>query len=373
MSQSTTAGATVNSSTSAASRPWIGADVDKATFAVAIYREPRPGAPDLKALPTSRFARNASGVSAFVRWVDADLARRRPAAPAPRICMEATGNYSLELAAEIISQRPGLAPAIVNARLVKKFRESLGQRCKADKVDARVCAIYGADRLPAPWQPPKYQALQELVRERKALVDQRTVLQNRRGKKGELKLVRTVQEQLRRQLDKHIKKLDQAIAQQLDKSAQLKSDAKQVRQLPGVGPVVTGTVFGELGDLRDYARSRSLSAMVGVNPAVVESGKHQGKTRMSKQGNARVRAVLYCAAMGCLKTKRDHCLKRFHRRLLDHGKTRKQSLGALMRKILLLMRAVLITGEPFDPDYDLRGKNVENRLETVNPAQGLSR
>ena len=168
-------------------------------------------------------------------------------------------------------------------------------------------------------------------------------------------LVRRIQKQLHQQLENHIDKLDQAIAQEIKKIPELKADSKHVKQIPGVGNVVAATVFAELGDLRAYIRGRSLSAMVGLNPAVVESGPHKGKTRMSKHGNARVRGILFCAAMGCLRTKKDHCLKRFYRRLIENGKTKMQALGALMRKILLLMRTMLITGKNFDPDYDLRG------------------
>jgi transposase len=270
--------------------------------------------------------------------------------------MESTGSYSTELAVEITRQNPSMMPVIANARYVKKFGESLGQRCKADKADARVCAVFGADRRPAPWEAPQYQKLQELARERHALVVQQSALTNRsEGKNSELKLVKTIQKQLHQQLAKHIAKLDRAIDQEIKKIPELKVDAKRVKQIPGVGDVVAATIFAELGDLRKFLKGRSLAAMVGVNPRVIESGKHKGKTRMSKMGNARVRRVLFCAAMGCLKTKDDHCLKRFYQRLLQNGKTKMQALGALMRKILLLMRTLLINEKPFDPDYDLRG------------------
>ena len=147
---------------------------------------------------------------------------------------------------------------------------------------------------------------------------------------------------------------------------------KTVSQVPGVANVVATVVLSELGNLRDYRRGRSLSAMAGVNPKVIESGKRKGKTRMSKQGNAHVRAILYCAAMGCLRTKNDHCLKRVYSRLVQRGKTHMQALGALMRKILLLMRNLLISGKPFDPDCDLKGKTPMAALEKeAHPVQNL--
>ena len=337
-------------------RPWIGMDVDKENFAAALYADPRPGAPDLKSMPARKFGRDAQGVAACVEWTDKTLAKERPGSPSPRVCMEATGRYSIDLAREILRQRPQWEPAIANPRFVKKHGESMGQRCKSDKADARVCASYGAERQPRPYRPPEpaFEQLQELVRERRAIVEQRATLKNRRADTAASKIARKTQDKLMKQYDQHVETLDAAIVQTLHEIPQLTADAKAVTQIPGVAEVVSSVALSELGDLRNYRRSRSVSAAVGVNPRVVESGKNKGKTRMSKQGNSRVRAVLYCAAMACLKTKDDHCLKRFYNRLVENGKTHMQALGALMRKIIVLMRALVISGKPFDPNYDLR-------------------
>ena len=292
-------------------RPWIGMDVDKENFAAAIYVDPRPGTPDLRAMPTKKFKRDAEGVAACVEWAEKTLSQKRLASPAPRVCMEATGRYSIDLAQEILRQRPEWEPAIANPRYVKKHGESMGQRCKSDKADARVCACYGAERQPRPYRPltPAFQQLRELSRERQAIVEQRTALKNRTDDTAISKITRKVQEQLMRQYDKLVDKLDAAIIQIIKEIPELASDAKTVSQIPGVAEVVSSVTMSELGDLRQYRCSRSAAAAIGVNPKLVISGKHIGKTRMSKQGNSRVRAVIYCAAMACLKTKNDHCLK----------------------------------------------------------------
>jgi hypothetical protein len=47
-------------------------------------------------------------------------------------------------------------------------------------------------------------------------------------------------------------------------------------------------------------------------------------------------------------------LKRFSERLEKSGKTPMQILGALMRKLLLMVRAVVISGEAYDPEYGLK-------------------
>jgi transposase len=337
-------------------RPWIGMDVHKENFSAALYVAPRPGAPDLKSMPTKEFKRDAQGVAACMEWAGKLLAKSRPGCPAPRVCMEATGRYSIDLAQEVLRQCPQWEPAIANPRFVKKHGESMGQRCKSDKADARVCACYGAERQPRPYSPlePAFQEVQELTRERKSIVELRVSLMNRMAETGVSKPAKKSQAQLMKQYDKLVDKLDAAIAEAFKEIPELRTDAQAVSQIPGVAEVISSVTIGELGDLRKYHTSRSISAAVGANPRVVESGKHKGKTRMSKQGNIRVRTMLYCAAMACLKTKDDHCLKRFYNQLVKRGKTHMQALGALMRKIIVLMRALVISGKPFDPDYDLK-------------------
>lgn len=346
------------------SRPWIGMDVDKENFAAALYPDPRPGTPDLKSMSTKGFKRDAQGVAACSEWSEKLLAKSRPGSPPPRVCMEATGRYSIDLAQEILRQCPQWEPAIVNARFVKKHGESMGQRCKSDKADARVCACFGAQRQPHPYCPPTpaFQELQELTRERKSMVEQRASLMNRMAETGVSKTAKQSQQQLMKQYNKLVDKLAAAIATALKEIPELSADAQAVSQIPGVAEVISSVTISELGDLRKYRRSRSISAAVGVNPRVSESGKHKGKTRMSKQGNTRVRAMLYCAAMACLRTKNDHCLKRFYNGLVKRGKTPMQALGALMRKIIVLMRALVMSGKPFDPDYDLK-----KHLSTASP------
>ena len=82
----------------------------------------------------------------------------------------------------------------------------------------------------------------------------------------------------------------------------------------------------------------------------------RGKTRMCKRGNKRVRRALYLSAMATLNTKKPNSLSVMHYRLCEGGKQGKEALGAVMRKQLTIMRAVLISGKPYDPTYKGRGK-----------------
>ena len=68
---------------------------------------------------------------------------------------------------------------------------------------------------------------------------------------------------------------------------------------------------------------------------------------MCKVGGMHIRPVLYMAAVAMVR--RTGPLGDFYRGLVARGKPEKAALGALMRKVLLVMRAVLIQNRPYQP------------------------
>ncbi|MFN8012264.1 MAG: IS110 family transposase [Holophagaceae bacterium] len=105
-----------------------------------------------------------------------------------------------------------------------------------------------------------------------------------------------------------------------------------------------------MGDLRRFQRARQLGAYVGVSPRQRLSGTSvRGRTRMCKQGNSRIRQLLYLAAMASLRS--DGPMKAVFDELVARGKARKSALGAVMRRLLLLMRALLVHEMDYRADY----------------------
>jgi transposase len=71
---------------------------------------------------------------------------------------------------------------------------------------------------------------------------------------------------------------------------------------------------------------------------------------MCKLGNRKVRHVLYLAAMTA--TRYPGPLKDAYEAMVARGKNRKSALGAVMRRMLLLMRALLVS----EADHQATGK-----------------
>ena len=70
---------------------------------------------------------------------------------------------------------------------------------------------------------------------------------------------------------------------------------------------------------------------------------------MCKQGNSRIRQLLYLAAMASLRT--EGPMKAVFESLVARGKARKSALGAVMRRLLLLMRALLVHEADYQAGY----------------------
>lgn len=320
---------------------WIGVDVSKATFDAALW-----GHQDFQKMATAAFPRTEEGAQAFRSWALAH------GGPVVGVVMEATGCYSQELGRWLQRDMPGSRVAIVNPSLVKAFGRSLALRNKTDRLDACMLARYGQERTPEAWVPmtPERAELRDLIRTRTKLIRLQVTIRLRlddalgRTCSPAGKAQRKVLKVLQGQVDA----LDKAIEGQLHQVAELGHAVELLTTTPGVGKVTAATLLGEAGDLRAFRRGRQLTAFVGVSPRRYDSGSSvRGRTRMCRIGGAHARTVLYMAAVSASRTATP--LGDFYRHLVEQGKPKKSALGALMRKLVLVMRAVLIQDKPYSP------------------------
>ena len=340
---------------------WIGIDTAKKTFDAGLVHPGQrfPETP-LRAIPAQSFTRSPEGAKKFVAWMR-DQLKGFSETPRVRVVMEATGVYSLELCAWLSEQCAELAPAIVNPQRTSAFIKSLGLRNKTDRLDARALAFYGAERRPAPYEPltPEHQQLRELSRYRDALVEEKVAESNREEQAPQSKLVRKLQAQREKQRARDIKKVEEEMKQVIESAPQLKKDLDLWVSIPGVGFLTAAVILAEMGDLRRFTRARQATAFAGVSPRKVESGTSaNGQPHLCKQGSPRVRQALYMAAMASVRKKSQ--LQESYFRLIEHGKEPMVALGAVMRKLIVVMRAISISETPFNPGGKPCGKPTEN-------------
>jgi len=73
------------------------------------------------------------------------------------------------------------------------------------------------------------------------------------------------------------------------------ADYKQLRTLPGVGPIIALMILAEAGDLRRFNHHRQFLKYCGLDLAKHQSGAMRGREQLSKRGNARLRLAFWMA------------------------------------------------------------------------------
>lgn len=242
------------------------------------------------------------------------------------VTMEATGVYH-ELAATLLHDA-GVCVSIANPAQVKYFGQGLAVRTKTDGVDSQVLARYCAMIKPAAWMPPPPEAriLKGLLARREAILQDLFREQNRQEKAES-----TVTPEL----------IHQSINDHIDRYPGLKKDLDLLQSIPAIGPQ-SGTQLLAVMHTHQFNTAEQLSAYLGLVPIERQSGSSLlGRAKLSKAGPARIRTVLYMAAI--VATKYNPHVKALFERLLARGKSKMSALGACMRKLVHLCFGVLKT------------------------------
>ncbi len=140
-----------------------------------------------------------------------------------------------------------------------------------------------------------------------------------------------------RWLERRLSTVDQDLDDMIQRSPIWRAKDDLLRSVPGVGPIVSRTLLGELPELGQLNRKR-IAALVGVAPLARDSGTRRG-TRSVWGGRAPVRAALYMSAL--VAAHHNPVIRAFYRRLVAAGKPKKVALTACMRKLLTILNAML--------------------------------
>jgi transposase len=285
------------------------------------------------------FDNDEGGFAALMDWLGEQ-------AGSLHACMEATGGLGDDLA--LFLHERGVTVSIVNPLRIKAFGQSELVRTKTDKVDAGVIARFCRSQPPAPWQPPSpcMRDLRALVRRCAALKEMRAQELQRRAQGCSSAMAKASIERSITWLDGEIKAISQAVAQLIRDDEHLRKSHALLTSIPGLAEQSAAVLLAEIPDFRAFGHNKQIVAFVGLNPMDHQSGSSvRGKTRVSKVGNARLRAILYM----CSLSARHHnpILKDFANRLKEAGKPPKVVLVAVARKLLVIAYGVMKTGQPF--------------------------
>ena len=322
---------------------YLGMDVAKAKLDCCLLLDEASGRRKTKVVSNAK-----SGIVDLLAWV----AKQNVSPGALHVVMEATGVYHEQAAMALADA--GITVSIVNPAQVKDFGRGLAVRTKTDGVDSFVLARYGALLKPVAWTPPAPEArmLQALLSRREAITQDLQRERNRQEKADATDTPDRIRQSLADSIEflvKQLAELQQDIDQHIDRHPSLRDDMALLQSIPAVGPQVGGNLLSVMRS-HEFSSAEQLAAYLGLVPVERQSGSSvMGRARLSKAGPARIRAVLYMAAV--VATRHNPHVKAVYDRLLARGKSKMSALGAAMRKLVHLCFGVLKTRKPYQHNY----------------------
>lgn len=297
---------------------FVGIDVSKERLDVAV----RPSGENFAV------ARTETGLN--------DLIKRLQGAPPILVVLEATGGYEQIVLAALIGA--GLPAVAVNPRQVRDFARALGQRAKSDPIDAAVMAHFAEAVHPEvrPLPDEATRTLAELVARRRQLVEMMAAERMRRHQVSVRRIAKSIDRHLAA-LQKELSEIERDLDDAIRGTPAWREKEDLLTGVAGVGPILARTMIAELPELGALDR-RKICALVGVAPYVRRSGKWVGQARIAG-GRMSVRNVLYMATIAALRC--NPAIKACYERLRAAGKARKVAIVACMRKLVVILNAIV--------------------------------
>lgn len=251
------------------------------------------------------------------------------------VLLEASGGLEVPVVAALAVAN--LPVVVVNPRQVRDFARATGKLAKTDSLDALVLAHFAEAIRPLPRSLPdtETRALAALVARRNQVMSMLVAEKNR---------LRTSRPPVSQRIPLHIDwlkqeldEIDRGLKEMLRNSPVWREKENLLRTVPGVGPQLAVSILAYLPELGTLNRKR-IAALVGVAPFNRDSGTLRGK-RAVWGGRSRIRATLYMAAL--VASRYNPVISAFYQRLLAAGKAKKVALTACMRKLLVILNAML--------------------------------
>ena len=254
----------------------------------------------VKVVATSGFENSPDGFVKLSEWLN----RKQDNSLALHVNMEATGTYHEEAAYFLAGMDYRLS--VIQPTKGKQYAKSLDEKNKTDKIDAGMLARMGLERELSLWNRPneKLRLLKRMSRERISLIRNRNALTNQlHALNHSFEAFGDSLERLKERAALAARQLGQIEAQMremVESDPELSGKIKHVITIPGVSFVTAITVIAETDGFTNINNRLQLVSYVGLDVVMKQSGTLTWRPRISKRGNAYIRAALYMSAVSSI-------------------------------------------------------------------------
>jgi len=316
---------------------------------------------DVKIVATRCFTNTPKGIEDFYKWTQTKFKHDIPVF----YTMEATGIYYEKLVWYL--HRQGSKISVVLPNRAKKYLQSLGIKSKNDKIDSKGLARMGAEQKLEIWQAPDESILQlrGITRQRESLQESKTRFNNQLEA---LQCAEYVDENVIRQqkeimevIDQKINETEKLILNLVNNNTELAEKIQNITKIKGVGILTVATIIAETNAFSLIKNQRQLVSYAGYDVIENQSGKHVGKTKISKKGNSHIRRILYMPALSAVSNN-EPIFKNLYERVYHRTKIKMKGYVAVQRKLLVLIYVLWKNNEEFEREY-LKIKQEGEHLE----------
>ena len=306
---------------------------------------------DVKVKASHKFTNNKAGFQSFLDWIKNHCKEPLPVF----FVMEATGVYHEQLAWFLHGKDRNVSILLPNK--AKKYLQADGNRSKNDKIDARGLAKIGAEKKLELWTPPSKElyTLRDYTRQHQSLNEMRTATANQlhsieHSQFQNKDIIKQLKSTLKL-IEKHLGEMEGIITKVIKSDPVLNQHHKNICEIKGFGTLSFAVVAAETNGFILFDNAASLVKYAGYDVIENESGKHTGKTKISKKGNSRIRRILHMPAFCAVRDDQPQFQKLFER-VYDRTRIKMKGYVAVQKKLLVMMYYLWKKNEKYDPKFD---------------------
>jgi len=264
---------------------------------------------------------------------------------------EPTGIYSYDLTE--FCDKNSIGCVIVSPKVSRDFARSLNVRSKTDKIDAKVLYKYQSHVEPNMVKVPKIN--HHAIQIQEMLNSYELLKSNIQQFKNQLESISADNKSLVRLTKKMIKfneteadKLFAKIEKLLFKDESIKRKYEAMLTIPAIG---NKSALYLISFFLKYplANAKEMTALVGLDPVMKDSGTYKGKQRISKHGGQQLRNLLFLPTLASIQF--NDRIKIFYTRLTTNAKSKKLAVIAAMRKLILMAFSIFKSEQNYEPLY----------------------
>jgi transposase len=149
----------------------------------------------------------------------------------------------------------------------------------------------------------------------------------------------------------------QEVESKINKILEFNDEAKSLLKIKGLGPLLVGSLLGQIGSFHDFDHYKQIVKFAGLNPVENSSGAHKSKITASKRGRSTLRNILHQIALSLVLN--DPEFKKLYEYKVNTLKKPKMvALTVVAIKFLRIIFHVIKNKKEYDNKFVLEGLSI---------------